>query len=74
MPIKGPFGRAYPLEKIKDRPLLLIMAGSGLASVRSIFPRLLEDEQTRILYSAKTFADVLWPKKVKLLAAQEKTT
>lgn len=72
MQIKGPFGRAFPLEKIENHPLLLIMAGSGLASVGSIFSRLIKDEHTRILYSAKTLEDVLWPKKVKMLATQDK--
>ncbi|MDP1603410.1 MAG: FAD-dependent oxidoreductase [Legionella sp.] len=72
MQIRGPFGRAFPLEKIENHPLLLIIAGSGFASVQSIFSRLLENEHTKLLYTAKTLHDIQWMKKVKMLATQDK--
>lgn len=70
--IEGPLGRSLPMKDIAGRPLLLIAAGSGLASMRSIFARIVADEQTQILYSAKTLNNILLLKKVRQFAQHPK--
>lgn len=62
--VSGPFGRPLPMGTIKEQPLLLIAAGSGLASMRSIFSRVIQHDKTQVLYSSKTQQDLLFLKKV----------
>lgn len=35
--IRGPYGNGFPMEKFRDRDLLLVAAGLGMAPLRSIF-------------------------------------
>jgi NAD(P)H-flavin reductase len=56
--LQGPFGRPLPMNIIEHQPLLLIAAGSGLASMRSIFARIIKHESTQLLYSAKICKDL----------------
>ncbi|WP_323844233.1 FAD/NAD(P)-binding protein [Microbulbifer magnicolonia] len=55
--VRGPFGCGWPLERIRGRDLLIIAGGLGLAPLRPVVYKLLQDEQgarrVRLFYGAR---------------------
>ncbi len=62
--LRGPFGRPWPVEKVKQRDLLIITGGIGLAPLRPVIYHVLrhrEDyERVAVLYGARTPQDILY--------------
>ncbi|MFZ5951409.1 MAG: anaerobic sulfite reductase subunit AsrB [Candidatus Rifleibacteriota bacterium] len=42
--IRGPYGRGFPVEKFRDKDLLIVAGGSGLAPVRPLIQKSLSGE------------------------------
>jgi len=62
--IRGPFGRAFPLEKFRGKDILFAPGGLGLAPARSVINQVL-DERGRygrviILYGARNPSELLF--------------
>ena len=75
--ISPPFGRGYPIERLKGRDILLVGMGSGLSPLRSLLKSMLRREhqfgKITFLYGVRTLEDVpfknefdLWSKKIDL--------
>ena len=62
--IRGPYGRGYPLEKFKDKEILIVGGGVGLAPLRSLLLALFNeiDDYKKIVlrYGARTPKDLLY--------------
>lgn len=62
--IRGPLGNGFPVEKMKNRDILFIAGGLGLAPLRSLITYVLEkrDDFARItiLYGAKNPGEILF--------------
>lgn len=64
--IRGPLGNGWPLEEIKDRDLMIIGGGLGIASLRSLIRYMLTTRGTAksplgiILYGSKTPEDIIF--------------
>lgn len=56
--IRGPYGKGYPLEEMKDRDILVVGGGVGLAPLRSLLYMLVDKPQDygkiSLKYGAKT--------------------
>ena len=72
--IRGPFGSCFDIQQLRDKDLLLIAGGCGLAPLRSLIQycedRREEFREIRILYGAKTPEDMLYKSE---LAAWERS-
>lgn len=75
--ISPPFGKGYPIERLKGKDVLLIGMGSGLAPLRSLLKSILRRDhqfgKITFLYGARTPRDIpfqtefdVWAKKVDL--------
>ncbi len=62
--IRGPFGSAWPLEACVGRPVVVVAGGVGLAPLRAALDtmaaRPLDYPSVRLLYGARTPADLLF--------------
>jgi sulfite reductase subunit B len=62
--IRGPYGKGYPLEKFKDKEILIVGGGVGLAPLRSLLLALFNeiDDYKKIVlrYGARTPKDLLY--------------
>lgn len=63
--IRGPYGKGWPVEELKDRIPLLIAGGLGIAPLRSLIRyihkrRGITSERPIILYGAKSPKDILY--------------
>ncbi len=62
--LRGPFGNGYPLEKFRDKEILIISGGCGLAPIRSLLYSLeaMSDEirKVSLCYGSKTPADCIY--------------
>lgn len=70
--LRGPIGGYFIWEAALGGPLLLVAGGSGIAPFRSILRHRQAIESTvpvRLLYSARTLADVIYREELKELAA-----
>src|SRR6185437_191627 len=70
--LRGPIGGYFIWEASLGGPLLLVAGGSGIAPFRSILRHRQAIESTvpvRLLYSARTLADVIYREELKALAA-----
>lgn len=78
--ISQPFGKGFPIERLKGKDILLIGIGSGLSALRSLLKSLLRREQQfgeiTFLYGARIPEDIpyksefhLWAKKINLQIA-----
>jgi len=67
--LRGPYGRAYPLDEFAGRDVLILGGGVGLAPLRSLLLALLEqrDRFGRIIlcYGARTPADLIYKGQLK---------
>jgi sulfhydrogenase subunit gamma (sulfur reductase) len=61
---RGPFGTGWPLDKARDRNLLLIAGGIGMAPLRPVVEYVLQNRaqfhDVFLLYGAKTAGDILF--------------
>lgn len=64
--IRGPFGRGYPLDKMKGKEVLILGGGCGFAPIRSLLYNLIAiKEQFRkvmLCYGSKTPKDCIYKK------------
>ncbi|MGD9014986.1 MAG: FAD/NAD(P)-binding protein, partial [Candidatus Omnitrophota bacterium] len=64
--IRGPYGQGYPLDEFKDREILIVGGGVGLAPLRSLvlslFSELKRYKKVLLRYGARTPHDTLYPK------------
>ena len=64
--IRGPYGNGYPLDEFKDREILIVGGGVGLAPLRSLvlslFAELKQYKKVLLRYGARTPRDTLYPK------------
>ncbi|MCM8792110.1 MAG: FAD/NAD(P)-binding protein [Candidatus Omnitrophica bacterium] len=66
--IRGPYGKGYPLEEFKNKDILIVGGGVGLAPLRSLIYALLAHPQDYkniiIRYGARTPQDLLYKKQL----------
>ena len=62
--LRGPYGKGYPLEDFKDKEILIVGGGVGLAPLRSLllalFATIEEYKKVVFRYGAKTPADIIY--------------
>lgn len=62
--VRGPFGKGWPLESARDQDVIVVAGGIGLAPLRPVIYRVLQDrEEYRrlvILYGARSPRDLLF--------------
>lgn len=62
--VRGPYGNGFPVEELKNRELLIVGGGCGMAPLRSLLHEILgnKNEFPRVvfLYGCKTPEDVLY--------------
>lgn len=62
--IRGPYGNRYPVENWKNKEVLIVGGGVGLAPLRALFLTLLENindyKKVVFCYGAKTPADIVY--------------
>ncbi|MCL4459257.1 MAG: FAD/NAD(P)-binding protein [Chloroflexi bacterium] len=70
--IRGPFGNGFPVEEMKDKNLVFVGGGLGLAPLRSliwtVFANRMDFRKVTILYGARTPADLLFRDELKIWA------
>jgi NAD(P)H-flavin reductase len=76
--IRGPFGNSFPIEKVKNKDLLFVAGGIGLAPLRSLINYLLKDRDNYgkidILYGAKTPSELCFKKEFEFWRACKDVT
>jgi len=74
--LRGPFGKGYPIEKVKGKEVLVVGGGVGLAPLRALILALLEDlssiKRLSIKYGARTMAELLYRSEHEQWAAKAK--
>ncbi len=67
--IRGPYGNGFPLEQLKDKNLVMVGGGIGLAPLRSLIQNVLDrrDEygDMVIIYGAKSTEELVYQKELK---------
>jgi len=67
--LRGPFGQGWPVEAVKQKDLILITGGIGLAPLRPLIYQLLENRndynKITLLYGARTPRDLLFQSELK---------
>jgi len=67
--VRGPFGIGYPLDEFKDKEILILGGGVGLAPLRSLILALLAEKKEykniTLCYGAKTPADIIYKNQFK---------
>jgi NAD(P)H-flavin reductase len=62
--LRGPFGKGYPIEKTKDKEILVVGGGVGLAPLRALILALLADlgslRRLSIKYGARCMEELLY--------------
>ncbi len=62
--LRGPFGKGYPLEKLKDKDVLVVGGGVGLAPLRALILALLDDidpiRRMSIKYGSRSVSELLY--------------
>ncbi|MDI6800970.1 MAG: FAD/NAD(P)-binding protein [Thermodesulfovibrionales bacterium] len=62
--IRGPFGNGWPLSEIKERDLMIIGGGLGIAPLRSVIREIVKTKDIKrrnvLLYGAKTPKDIIF--------------
>jgi anaerobic sulfite reductase subunit B len=63
--LRGPFGNAWPVEAAEGGDVVVVAGGIGLAPLRPVVLRVLEQRakygEVSVLYGARTPADLLYP-------------
>jgi len=64
--LRGPFGKGFPYEKFKNRDVIIVGSGVGLAPVRTMILQILENRKdfgkVVIIGSALSYEDLLYKK------------
>jgi sulfite reductase subunit B len=62
--IRGPFGKAWPIEKAKGKDLTIIVGGIGIAPLRGVIKMALQDQKMcnhlTLLYGARSPRDIVF--------------
>ena len=62
--IRGPYGRCFPLEELKERNLSFVGGGIGMAPLRSLLQYVIDNRkdfgQITVIYGARTVADLCY--------------
>jgi len=83
--VSPPFGKGYPLERLKGKDVLLVGMGSGLSPLRSVLKCILRRREqfgkVTLLYGARTTGDVpyrdefdFWERKINVELAISQPT
>ncbi|MCD6304460.1 MAG: hypothetical protein J7M21_05805 [Planctomycetes bacterium] len=74
--IRGPFGKGYPIEKLRGREVLIVGGGVGLAPLRALILALLDDldrvKRVSIKYGARCTEELLYCGQYKQWTSHEK--
>ena len=74
--LRGPFGKGYPIDKVKGKEVLVVGGGVGLAPLRALILALLEDlsgvKRLSIKYGARTMEELLYRDEYEQWAAKPK--
>lgn len=81
--IRGPFGRPFPVERFKGRDLILVTTGIGIAALRSLILRIIENRddfgEITLLYGARFVEDLVyreelreWAEKIRAIVTLSK--
>jgi len=81
--IRGPYGNGFPFDEVKNKDVLFVAGGIGLAPLRSLINEMLahrnEFGKIQVLYGARTLDDMIftheleeWSKKIKVLTTVDK--
>lgn len=66
--IRGPFGRAFPMDKFRGKDILLMAGGLGLAPLRSVINEVLDQRgqfgRVIVLYGTRSPNDILFQKDI----------
>ena len=75
--LRGPFGKEYPIDKFKDKEVLIVGGGVGLAPLRSLLLALFHNigilKKIQLRYGARTPGDIIYKDQVKEWVKHEKT-
>ena len=73
---RGPYGKGYPLDKFKERDILIVGGGVGLAPLRSLLFTLfssIDNYKSVVLrYGARTSADIVYKNEIPGWAGKNK--
>ncbi|MEA3506010.1 MAG: FAD/NAD(P)-binding protein [Elusimicrobiota bacterium] len=62
--VRGPYGNGFPLEDIRDRELIIVAGGVGLAPLRTLIYEIMENKEryprSLLLYGCKTPDGILY--------------
>ncbi len=62
--VRGPYGRGYPVEQFRDKEILILSGGCGLAPIRSLLYTLIdmqgEIRKVTLCYGSKTPEDCIY--------------
>lgn len=81
--VRGPYGNAFPFDEVKNKDVLFVAGGIGLAPLRSLINEMLahrnEFGKIQVLYGARTLDDMIftheleeWSKRIKVLTTVDK--
>lgn len=81
--VRGPYGNGFPFDEVKNKDVLFVAGGIGLAPLRSLIKEMLvhrnEFGKIQVIYGAKTPEDMIftyelkeWSKKIKVLTTVDK--
>ena len=81
--VRGPYGNSFPFDEIKNKDILFVAGGIGLAPLRSLINETLahrnEFGKIQVLYGARTPEDMIftdelkeWGEKIKVLTTVDK--
>ncbi|MCK4601137.1 MAG: FAD/NAD(P)-binding protein [Phycisphaerae bacterium] len=74
--LRGPFGKGYPIEKVRDKEVLIVGGGVGLAPLRALILALLVEldsiRRMSIKYGARCMKELLYPDEHKQWTAHSK--
>lgn len=70
--LRGPFGMPWPIKQVKDKSVLLIAGGIGLAPLRPVIYQLIKQQTNNItlLYGARTPDDIIFKNAIPQWAKQ----
>ena len=83
--IRGPLGRGFPVDKFRERDLLLVATGIGIAALRSLILHIIENRgsfmDVTLLYGARFPEDLVyrdeiknWSKKIEIVVTLSKAS
>lgn len=76
--VRGPYGSAYPLERFKNRDILILGGGVGLAPLRSLLLTMIHDihayQRISVCFGCRTPEDFIYKDQFDQWAGQQKVT